>query len=126
MNVIGARPDGWWRDREAAMRALVVELAAYSAASRQIITVVLDGRVRPAVEAASLAPGGSVTVVFAPGGPDAADDEIARLAAADPDPASLAVVSSDATLAKRVRASGARVIGAGRFRRRVGPGPLTR
>ena len=26
MNVIGSRPDGWWRDREGAMRRLVDEI----------------------------------------------------------------------------------------------------
>jgi predicted RNA-binding protein with PIN domain len=126
MNVIGASPDGWWRDREAAMRALVTTLSAYSAASGDTITVVLDGRARPGVTEAPRAPGGAITVLFAPGGPGAADDEIARLVAADPDPGGLAVVTSDATLAKRVRTSGARVVGAGRFRRHVGAGRLAR
>ncbi|MBO0893530.1 MAG: NYN domain-containing protein, partial [Acidimicrobiales bacterium] len=101
MNVIGSRPDGWWRDREGAMRALVAELSEYAAASGRAITLVLDGRPRPGVEAVSRASGAAVTVMFAPGGPGAADDEIARLAAADPDPASLTVVSSDAALARR-------------------------
>jgi predicted RNA-binding protein with PIN domain len=126
MNVIGASPDGWWRDRQGAMRALVAELSAYSAASGRPITVVLDGRPRSGVEEASRDSGGAVTVVFAPGGPDSADDQIARLAAADPDPAGLAVVTSDAALARRVRSSGASVIGAGHFRRQLGGGHLTR
>lgn len=126
MNVIGASPDGWWRDRDSATRALVAGLSAYSAASGSTITVVLDGRARPGVEEAARASGGAVTVLFAPGGPGAADDEIARLVAADPDPAGLAVVTSDGMLAKRVRARGARVVGAGHFRRHVGAGRLTR
>ena len=52
-------------------------------------------------------------------GPDAADDVIAARAAADPDPATLVVVTSDARLAERVRAGGAAVEGAGGFRRRL-------
>jgi predicted RNA-binding protein with PIN domain len=126
MNVIGASPDGWWRDRQAAMRAFVAALSAYSVASGRTITVVLDGRPRSGVEEASRDAEGAVTVVFAPGGPGAADDRIARLVAADPDPAGLAVVTSDAALARRVRGSGASVIGAGRFRRQLGGGRLTR
>lgn len=126
MNVIGSRPDGWWRDREGAMRALVAGLAEYAAASHRSITLVLDGRARPGVEAASRASGGALTIVFAPGGPGAADDEIARRVAADPDPGGLAVVSSDAGLVKRVQASGASVIGARTFRGHVGTDRLSR
>jgi hypothetical protein len=73
--------------------------------------VVFDGRPR-AVEAER------ADVRFAVRrGPDAADDDIAALAAADGDPATLTVVTSDARLAARVGATGARVVGAGAFRR---------
>jgi uncharacterized protein YaiI (UPF0178 family) len=59
-------------------------------------------------------------VILAPRrGRDAADDEIARLVAADDDPGSLRVVTSDAALAARVRGLGASVEGAGAFRRRL-------
>lgn len=108
------------------MRALVAELSEYAAASGRAITLVLDGRPRPGVEGVSRTSGAAVTVRFAPGGPGAADDEIARLAAADPDPASLTVVSSDAALARRVSQSGAGVIGARAFRRTLGAGRLSR
>src|SRR4051812_45855217 len=40
MNVIGTRPDGWWRDRPGAQRRLVGELAALG----EPLTVVFDGR----------------------------------------------------------------------------------
>ncbi len=53
-------------------------------------------------------------------GRDAADDEIARRVAADPDPGSIRVVTSDAALAARAREHGAEVEGAGAFRRRLG------
>ncbi len=33
MNVIGSRPDGWWRDRAAAARRLVGRLEALAEAS---------------------------------------------------------------------------------------------
>ena len=50
------------------------------------------------------------------GGRDAADDVIAALVAADADPATLRVVTSDAGLGARVRAHGAAVTGARGFR----------
>jgi uncharacterized protein YaiI (UPF0178 family) len=64
-----------------------------------------------------------VDVRFAPRrGPNAADDEIVRLVRGDPDPGSLQVVTSDATLANRVRELGAEVMGAGKFRQRLEAG----
>ena len=91
MNVIGSRPDGWWRDRPAAKRRLLDELEA------------LDDE---------------VNVVFDEPGLNA-DDEIVAQVAADPDPAAITVVTSDAELQRRVREHGARVEGAGTFRRRL-------
>ena len=44
MNVIGTRPDGWWRDRDAAMARLVNELESYAAATGDDITVVFERR----------------------------------------------------------------------------------
>jgi predicted RNA-binding protein with PIN domain len=111
MNVIGARPDGWWRDRSGAMQRLTSELDAFVRATGEPVTVVFDGRPRE-IDA------DRVDVRFARRrGPDAADDDIAALAAADADPATLRVVTSDADLAARVRAPGARAVGAGEFRR---------
>jgi uncharacterized protein YaiI (UPF0178 family) len=65
-------------------------------------------------------PSGRVQAAFARGrGRDAADDDIAALVAADPDPRTLRVVTSDAGLAARVREHGAAVEGAGTFRERL-------
>lgn len=113
MNVIGSRPTGWWRDRPGAMRGLADELSALAASSGDQVAVVFDG------EPFELdAPG--LDVAFAScRGPDAADDDIAARVAADPDPASLTVVTSDAALAGRVRGRGVEVVGAGAFRRRL-------
>jgi predicted RNA-binding protein with PIN domain len=115
MNVIGSRPDGWWRDRDGAVVKLVRRLAAFAADSGDEVTVVFDGR-RPSRLRDEDA--GDVTVVFAGRGASA-DDVIARDVAADPDPASLVVVTSDHELAARVRAAGASVVGSGQFRRRL-------
>jgi len=113
MNVIGSRPDGWWRDRTGAMRRLTRELDAFAAATGDPVTVVFDGRARE-LEA------GRVDVRFARRrGPDAADDDIAEIAAGDDDPGALRIATSDARLAGRVRAAGAEVVGAGELRRRL-------
>src|SRR3954470_4597354 len=109
MNVIGSKPDGWWRDRQGAMRALAERLAELADDDRDV-TVVFDGRLF------DLSPEG-VRVEFATRrGPNAADDDIARLVEADEDPAGLRVVTSDQDLARRVREHGAEVVGSGAFR----------
>jgi predicted RNA-binding protein with PIN domain len=113
MNVIGSRPDGWWRDRRAAMARLSESLAAFAAETGEPLTVVFDGRPfdlsAPPVE-----------IEFASTtGPNAADRDIARLVQHDADPQSITVVTSDRDLAARVRAAGASVLGASQFRRRL-------
>jgi predicted RNA-binding protein with PIN domain len=113
MNVIGSRPDGWWRDRPAAIRALAAQLADLAAGGDEV-SVVFDGR-PPAPP--PQAPG--VSVEFAPGGRNSADDRIAETVVSDEDPSSLLVVTSDRELSERVRAVGAEVVGARSFRRRL-------
>jgi predicted RNA-binding protein with PIN domain len=113
LNVIGSRPDRWWRDRTGAMRRLVMQLDRLAARDGDDVTVVLDGREREIGDPAR------VTVVFAPGGRGAGDDEIARRVAADPDPGTLVVVTSDRELARRVEAHGASVTPAGALVRRL-------
>ena len=110
MNVIGSRPDGWWRDRPGAARSLTEHLRDWATRTGSEVTVVFDGRPGPAGEV-----GAPLTVVFVPH----ADDEIAKRAAADPDPGSLVVVTSDGELTRRVTAAGAHVTGSGGFRRQV-------
>jgi hypothetical protein len=44
MNVIGSRPDGWWRDRDGAVRRLAGRLQRLAAATGRPITLVADGR----------------------------------------------------------------------------------
>jgi predicted RNA-binding protein with PIN domain len=128
MNLIGSRPNGWWRDRPGAMRALVEELEAFAEGGGEAVTVVFDGE-RFDLES------GSVEVVFASRrGPNAADDDIAVLVENEArghrplagrradQPGGLSVVTSDGDLAGRVRAAGAAVVGAGEFRRRLDEG----
>jgi predicted RNA-binding protein with PIN domain len=107
-NVMGSRPDGWWRDRAGAARRLVEQIGAWATDD---VLVVFDGRAP-----ADFPRPERVEIRFAErGGRDAADDVIAGLVAADAAPATLRVVTSDAGLARRVREHGAEVTGARGF-----------
>jgi len=114
-NVIGSRPDGWWRDREGATKRLLDALREFARGEDDVV-VVLDAG--PAEWAGR---DGAFEVAIAPRrGRDAADDEIAARLARDRDPASVSLVTSDAALAARARERGADVVGAGAFRRQLG------
>lgn len=116
MNVIGSRPDGWWKDRGQAMARLTAELEAWAAAHPdEHVAVVFDGRER------DVGAHEHVDVAFAPGGRNAADHAIAARVQSDADAASLTVVTSDRELVERVRAAGAAVEGAKTFRARLYP-----
>ena len=116
MNLIGSRPDGWWRDRAGARRRLVGSLAALVAPGTRV-TVVFDGRPTPGeVEAAAHC---GVEARFAPGGPNAADRAIVALVGALDDLHDVVVVSSDAALVRDLRALGASVEGVRSFRDRL-------
>ncbi len=125
MNLIGSRPDGWWRDRSRARRDLVARLALFAAGAGRggdetgepVVSVAFDGRDDAAAVAAGREAG--VDVRFAPGGPNAADRLIATMVAALADPQATTVVTSDAALAEEVRAAGAQVMGVRAFTRRL-------
>ncbi len=114
MNVIGARPDGWWRDRDAAMLRLVDTLERWAAGSGEDVTVVFERPPSPPIRSTV------IEVAHAPRPrPNSADDEIVRRLAAEPDPAAVRVVTSDRWLAERAYAAGATVEGADSFRTRL-------
>ena len=114
MNVIGTRPDGWWRDRDAAMARLVDMLERFAAESGDEVTVVFERPPRPPLRSTV------IEVAHAPKpGRDAADFEIARRVEGHDDPRSLQVVTSDRWLADRVNAAGAAVHPAEAFRSRI-------
>ena len=89
------------------MAGIVAALDDFARSSGDDAIAVLDGHPF-ALEAAE------VKVVFAPGGPNAADKEILRLIASDT--RDIVVVTSDRDLAEKAEALGARVMGAGEFR----------
>jgi predicted RNA-binding protein with PIN domain len=114
MNVIGTRPDAWWRDRDAAMLRLVDMLERWAAAEGEEVTVVFERPPRPPIRSTV------IEVLHAPKPKrDAADDEIMRLLEADPQPSAVRVVTSDRWLAARAAAAGATVEGAESFRGRI-------
>jgi predicted RNA-binding protein with PIN domain len=116
MNVIGARPDGWWNDPDRAVRRLIDELDRYAQRSGENVSVVFDRR-PPDLEAG---PHGAVRVGFASRrGRNAADHEIVELVRDDDEPSALTVVTSDRDLADRVRRLGARSESSGSFRSRL-------
>jgi predicted RNA-binding protein with PIN domain len=116
MNVIGSRPDGWWRDRGRAMAALVERLERWAVAEGADVTVVFERPLSPPIESST------INVAHAPkAAPNSADDEIIRLVQAESDPAQIRVATSDRKLAERVRVAGAHVYPAEKLRNLIDP-----
>ena len=111
MNVIGTRPDGWWRDRHGAMVALVDTLERWVARTGADVTVVFEQPPRPPIRSSL------IEITHAPkAGPDSGDHELIRLLRADERPAQVRVVTSDRFLGDRALALGASVEPALAFR----------
>ncbi|OBJ85421.1 NYN domain-containing protein [Mycobacterium asiaticum] len=120
MNVIGSRPDGWWKDRRRAMATLVERLDAWASAASgsdaERVTVVFE---RPL---ATPLTSSVIQVAYAPrAAANSADDEIVRMVRAAPAPGEIRVVTSDRALTERVRSLGAAVHRAEGFRDLVDP-----
>lgn len=111
MNVIGTRPDAWWRDRHAAMTKLVDMLERFSAATGDDVTVVFEQPPRPPIRSPV------ICIAHAPKAKrDSADHEIVRILLADPAPGEFRVVTSDSLLAARAWGAGASVESSAPFR----------
>ena len=119
-NLMGSRPDGWWRDRAAAERRLVEQLASVAQDLGGRWTVVFDG-VPPRDELTP--PAHALSVEYAERrGPDAADDHIVGLLASLPNGADALVYTSDRRLRERASALAARVKGVSALLREIDGG----
>ncbi|MGL5811051.1 MAG: NYN domain-containing protein [Nocardioides sp.] len=103
-NVVGSRPDGWWRDRAGAARRLHERLLLADVPYDDIV-LVLEGKAKAGVSAGRDA---HVLTVHAPRDGDAAIVEAARAAAENED--QVVVITADRLLSARVEAAGARVM----------------
>lgn len=107
-NVVGSRPDGWWRDRAGATARLRDRLAPLATGGHPELpaplelVLVVEGRAR------DVAAVGDVRVVGAPG---SGDDTIVGLVRAEGDGRRCVVVTADRELRARVTALGAWVRG---------------
>jgi hypothetical protein len=136
-NVVGARPDGWWRDRAGATRRLAGEIVAVLVGRPEDLVERLDGMAPSVAETAGSDPADAAVqvhlvlegaasavadlpthplldVVHAPADGDATIAELAGSLAGGVD--RVLVVTADRALRDRVRAVGAEVTGPGAFR----------
>jgi 8-oxo-dGTP diphosphatase len=114
-NVMGSRPDGWWRDRAGAAVRLHAEIAALAAGGRAVLpgetnppewVMVLEGAARAAASRIEADEPARVRVVQARG---SGDDEIVALVRELP--GRRFVVTADRELRDRCTAAGAAVLG---------------
>lgn len=120
-NVVGSRPDGWWRDRAGAAAKLCHQLAAATPAelSEFAVVLVLEGAARPGAASGEKA---GVNVVHAPGSGDDTIAELIAAARAEDSTRRLLVVTADRGLRGRVEAYAASCLGPGWLRGRL-PAP---
>jgi predicted RNA-binding protein with PIN domain len=107
-NVMGARPDGWWRDRAGAARRLLDALSRGLAGDAGEVVLVLEGAARKGVPEGTA---GGVRVVHAPGSGDDAIVDLVAAALGTDAARRVTVVTADRGLRDRVRALGADTMG---------------
>jgi hypothetical protein len=109
-NVVGSKPDGWWRDRAGATARLRDALAELNATGLPDlpppieVVLVVEGKARGVTGIEG------VRVVAAPG---SGDDRMVELVGAEGDGRRVVVVTADRGLRERVTALGAEVRGPG-------------
>jgi hypothetical protein len=108
-NVVGSRPDGWWRDRPGAAARLLdrLETALGTGAVVGPVVVVLEGAARAGAAAGRRSPPGLTVVHADTDGDSAIVAEVSTLLAGGTD---TTVVTADRGLRARVLAAGAGVL----------------
>lgn len=104
-NVVGSRPDGWWRDRPGAAARLHAQLVDADLAYAEVV-LVLEGKARAGVPEGT---DGRVRTVHAPADGDASIAALTGTAENHP----VTVVTADRGLTARVVAAGGQVVGPG-------------
>ncbi|GAA1688319.1 hypothetical protein GCM10009745_36550 [Kribbella yunnanensis] len=110
-NVIGSRPDGWWRDRPGAARRLLLKLAhLQQTLPSTTIAVILEGAARKALDGdpLDLAP---LRVILAPASGDDTITEVTADYLSLTTPRTVTVVTADRGLRQRVQPLGATTTG---------------
>ena len=114
-NVVGSRPDGWWRDRPGAAHRLHEQLVA--GLEGEEVVLVLEGAARAGQPVGQA---GTVRTVHASGSGDDAIVAVAREQVAGG--REVVVVTADRGLRTRVEAGGAEVESPSWLLQRLGPG----
>ncbi|MEU7765785.1 hypothetical protein AB0B25_11755 [Nocardia sp. NPDC049190] len=112
-NVVGSRPDGWWRDRVGATRRLLEQLATSGAGlGRPVeVVVVLEGAAKAALTDETKPDFENLRVLLADGSGDDAVVGAVAAAAEQYGNRSITVVTADRELRARVEAIGADTAG---------------
>jgi hypothetical protein len=111
-NVVGSRPDGWWRDRAGAARKLLVKLAALQERLEPTeVVVILEGAARGAVSGPDAPDVGGLRVVLADGSGDDTIAAVTAETAASGSKPEVTVVTADRGLRQRIEPTGATAVG---------------
>lgn len=112
-NVVGSRPDGWWRDRAGAARRLLAKLTTLAERLEDPaeVIVVLEGAAKAAVTGDSDAEFDGLRVELAAGSGDDAIVGVVADAAVREGSRVITVVTADRGLRERVEALGAVTVG---------------
>jgi predicted RNA-binding protein with PIN domain len=113
-NVVGSRPDGWWRDRAGAAARLHARLRTADLPYAEVV-LVLEGKARAGVPVGTEE---RIRTVHAPADGDATIVDLARTAVAEDQ--AVVVVTADRALAAAVQDAGADVVGPGWLLDQVG------